>query len=60
MSNTTHFGVPGGGPVKGPAFEASYASTCSYCDNDIERGEMIRADGDGGWEHAEHQDEDDG
>jgi len=61
MAPVMSFGVGGGdGPIKGPEFTAQYESICSYCGNDIEKGEGARSDGEGGWEHAEHKDEDDG
>lgn len=36
----------------GPWFLASYPGECSWGD-EIEEGEEIRADGDGGWEHRD-------
>ena len=39
-----------------PAFEASYDGPCSAGD-DISEGELIRADGDGGWIHVDCEDE---
>lgn len=38
------------GPQKGPWFPARFPGTKSCCDDDIEVGEDIRADGNGGWE----------
>lgn len=37
----------------GPWFEASFESDSSCCGIDIEPGNEIRADGDGGWEHRD-------
>lgn len=40
---------------KGPWFPAKYPGSCSSCDDGtIEPGDMIRADGDGGWECNAH------
>lgn len=33
----------------GPWFPASYSGECSGCGWSFESGEMIRADGEGGW-----------
>lgn len=33
----------------GPLIEARYSGRCSGCDQDIRRGDQIRADGEGGW-----------
>jgi len=38
----------------GPVFTASYETDDSCCGNGIEPGELIRADGRGGWIHAEN------
>lgn len=35
---------------KGPWFGAQYDGHCDGCGNSIEEGDMIRADGEGGWE----------
>jgi hypothetical protein len=45
-------------PSKGVAFRAGYDSTCAYCFENIFEGDEIRADGEGGFEHAEHLEED--
>lgn len=37
----------------GPFFTASYDDECSACGDDIVTGEVIRADGSGGWEHQD-------
>lgn len=39
--------------MKGPWFYAAYRGLCSRCGSPIEPGEKIRADGDGGWECRE-------
>lgn len=61
---TMSFGVPDSvdpePDERGPAFPASYPSECSNCYETIEKGELARADGEGGWEHADHKDEEDG
>jgi hypothetical protein len=36
----------------GPWFIAAFTSDCSWGD-EIEEGDQIRADGDGGWEHLD-------
>ena len=41
------------GPRKGPWFYASYDGECSGCDGAFYEGELIRADGEGGWEAQE-------
>jgi hypothetical protein len=33
----------------GPAFEAAYGGWCAGCDDPIEPGDRIRADGEGGY-----------
>lgn len=44
-----------------PWFVAAYFGSCSVCGEDIEPGDDIRSDGDGGWERREccGDDEDD-
>lgn len=37
----------------GPVFTATYESECDACDGAIWPGEAIRADGRGGWIHAD-------
>lgn len=37
----------------GPIFMATFPGTCSACDDLIYQGEDIRADGSGGWIHAD-------
>jgi hypothetical protein len=37
-------------------FEASYYGQCTHCGDDIEPGDLIRSDGYGEWECAEHAD----
>lgn len=37
----------------GPWFEAGWDGEASCCFSGIEAGDMIRADGDGGWEHKD-------
>lgn len=37
-------------PAKGPWFGAQYAGDCDTCGSPFDEGDMIRADGDGGWE----------
>jgi hypothetical protein len=47
---------------KGPAFEATYGGACSHYEcmtESFEEGDMIRADGEGGWECAEHKENED-
>lgn len=39
--------------VPGPWFAAGYNGFCSGCGDDIEEGDRIRADGDGGYECEE-------
>lgn len=41
-------------------FPASYESECDTCDGAIYEGDMIRSDGDGGWECASHAEESEG
>jgi hypothetical protein len=36
-----------------PAFAARYDGECSVCDGAIFQGDLIRADGEGGYVHAE-------
>lgn len=36
----------------GPVIEATYNGTCNACGWEIETGQDIRADGEGGWIHA--------
>ena len=40
-------------PNLGPVFTATYACPCSYCDEEIQDGDQIRADGFGNWIHAD-------
>ena len=41
-------------PVRlGPVFMATYEGECTSCDEVIQPGEDIRADGAGGWIHAD-------
>lgn len=40
-------------PKLGPAFRATFDSEADCCLMGIEEGEMIRADGQGGWVHAD-------
>jgi hypothetical protein len=51
----------GGDPDRrGPAFNAGYGGPCSNdsCkDGSFEEGDVIRADGEGGWECASHKDD---
>lgn len=42
-------------PRFGPVFMATYESECESCDEGIVAGEDIRADGRGGWIHADDQ-----
>ena len=47
---------------KGPAFHANHGGACSHyecIDERFEEGDLIRADGEGGWECAEHKDNED-
>lgn len=37
----------------GPIVTAEYEGLCTQCDWDIEEGDDIRADGEGGWMHAD-------
>ena len=39
----------------GPIFTATYESDCTSCDDPIVPGEDARADGHGGWIHADDQ-----
>lgn len=39
-----------GGSDKGPWFGAQFPGICESCGNGFEEGDMIRADGNGGWE----------
>lgn len=39
---------------RGPAFPAKFGGTCTSCGDRIEPGDMIRADGEGGWECDGH------
>jgi hypothetical protein len=41
------------GPRFGPIFMATYESNCASCGDFILQGEGIRADGQGGWIHAD-------
>jgi hypothetical protein len=41
------------GPSLGPIFTATYESECESCDEPIVPGEDARADGRGGWIHAD-------
>lgn len=43
------------GPKFGPVFTATYESECPSCDERILPGEDIRADGQGGYIHADTQ-----
>lgn len=56
---TTQFG---GKPPPRPQrpFKANYSSVCTACGEIMDEGELIRSDGDEGWEHADHADENDG
>lgn len=40
-------------PGLGPIFTASYETECESCDEPIRPGEDARADGQGGWIHAD-------
>lgn len=40
-------------PTPGPPFRAGYDGECSNCGWEIEAGDMIRADGHGGYEHTD-------
>jgi hypothetical protein len=42
----------------GPWFEAAYEGTCSALADPIEPGDIIRADGNGGYEHEDCADDD--
>lgn len=50
------FGTASGNDPKtgfGPIFTATYESECASCSDDIEPGDLARADDDGGWIHAD-------
>lgn len=49
------FDEPEDVPRFGPIFTATYESDCESCDEGIVAGEDIRADGRGGWIHADDQ-----
>ena len=49
------FDDPGDAPRFGPIFMATYDGECAACDGLIAAGEDIRADGRGGWIHADDQ-----
>lgn len=48
-----------GGSDKGPWFGAQFPGICESCNNGFEEGDMIRADGNGGWECHEWCGQDD-
>ena len=61
MSPTLSFGYKEPNK-KGPAFHAGHGGACSHyecIDERFEEGDRIRADGEGGWECAEHKENDD-
>jgi hypothetical protein len=43
---------------KGPWFPAAFPGTCDHCWWRFRTGEMIRADGTGGWQCFHHEDDD--
>jgi hypothetical protein len=62
MPTSPNFGaLPPRIPKKkpGPWFPAGHPDECSNCGWDIEEGDPIRADGEGGWECKEHGGDDD-
>lgn len=62
MSRITSFGSDKEPSNKGPAFNANYGGECSHyecIEGRFEEGDLIRADGEGGWECAEHKENED-
>jgi len=54
VDQCAHCRHPRAGPTReqvrrGPWFQAYYDGVCSGCGNGIQQGDMIRADGEGGW-----------
>lgn len=42
--------VPRPEPQPGPWFSAAYEGNCSQCGDEFSSGDLIRADGEGGWQ----------
>jgi len=47
--------APPAKPRLGPIFTAAYETECESCEDPIQSGEDTRADGRGGWIHADDQ-----
>jgi hypothetical protein len=57
QSGEDPFADVGSLPRRGLAFAAQYAGECSECGTFFATGDMVRADGQGSYECAEHEDE---